>query len=44
VSPAVQNHIHVGAIKAMAVRKSALAAFVFNRGPQQLNNLIFIKH
>jgi hypothetical protein len=43
-SSAVQNHIDIGAIEAMAVCKSRLAAFVFNCGPQQLNNLVFIKY
>jgi hypothetical protein len=43
-SSAIQNHVDVGAIKAMAARKCFLAAFLFNCGPQQTHNFIVIKY
>jgi GH24 family phage-related lysozyme (muramidase) len=32
------------AINAVAPCKSALTSFAFNCGPQQVNNIIFVKH
>jgi hypothetical protein len=41
---AIQNHIDESAIKFVMLRKSGLTTFTFDCGPQQANNVIFVKH
>lgn len=43
-SSTVQNHVEVGTIDAVMLCKSALTSFSLNCGPQQANNIVFIKH
>jgi hypothetical protein len=41
---AVQNHVEVGPSDAVVLCKSGLTSVTFNCGPQQENNISFIKH
>lgn len=43
-SSAVENHIEVSPIKAVAPRKSDLIAFPFNRSSQQQYDLTVVKY